>query len=442
LERRPAIGVSRLLTWSVLEDTEAGDAGTAHIMLAPIAARGEDVDQLTRWLKRRHREREYAENKRLFYVACTRARQELHLFAAPTVSSQGISPGWPDSLLKAAWPAAQPHFAISSSTPHIPITALGDLSDIEELPQEPLEIAANAADIASTQNTESADELPREYQATNENLLPHAYPVIQRLPLTFDPALRFAQAEADRLPYGEPGAIFDRSQFARPEGSFAARSFGNVMHECIDLLTRQIAAGASPSAALAGLATWSSRIGALLRADGLPTALVARLTREILSALRNLLSDPDGQWLLASHPGAATELSLTASDTQATLGQPTSESTPVRPVTVRIDRVFRAGPSPHQAGVDHLWIVDYKSASHGAKDMDVFLAGQSAAYAPQLETYARVVAPAQSIPLDRVRLALYFPALITERRLIWWAIGGGATPESAPATLFDLTTES
>ena len=84
-------------------------------MLAPIAARGEDIDALTGWLNRLHRARQYAENKRLFYVACTRARQELHLFAAPQLTTGGTLNPHAASLLSAAWPAASPHFAAAGS---------------------------------------------------------------------------------------------------------------------------------------------------------------------------------------------------------------------------------------------------------------------------------------------------------------------------------------
>jgi len=340
--------------------------------------------------------------------------------------------------LKAAWPAAQPHFVTSPSAPSAIVGASDDSVDIEAVPEEQFAIAAGAAEIPDMQSADSHRDLPTEYQATNENLIPPAYPVIQRLPLTFDPALRFTQAEIDRLPYGESDAIFDRTQFARPEGSFAARSFGNVLHECIDLLTRQIAVGASPSTLLAELLTWSTRISALVRSDGLPAALVSRLTRETLSALENLLSDPDGQWLLAPHSGAATELSLTSTDTQVHPAQPTSLNTSVKPISVRIDRSFRGGPAPHQPGTSHLWIVDYKSASHSAQNVDEFLAEQRAAYAPQLETYARVLAPAQSIPLDRVRLALYFPALAVQQRIIWWTMDEKRKPPFVSATLFEM----
>src|ERR1039457_416451 len=111
LERSPAISRGRLLTWSELEDADPSDSiGAAPILMAPIAAKGEEVDTLTTWIKEIHKRREAAERKRLFYVASTRAREELHIFAAPDLTSRGdLNSRWA-SLLKSVWDAAKPLF--------------------------------------------------------------------------------------------------------------------------------------------------------------------------------------------------------------------------------------------------------------------------------------------------------------------------------------------
>ena len=64
-----------------------------------------------------------------------------------------------------------------------------------------------------------------------------------------------------------------------------------------------------------------------------------------------------------------------------------------------------------------MWIIDYKTSSHSAEGLEAFLTEQRETYAPQLEGYARILAPAQGKTLADVRLALYFPMLA---RLIWW----------------------
>ncbi len=194
LERMPGSNKARLLNWSEVGSPDDPDDDAAHVMLAPIAGRGEDSKALNKWLTRVEYARDAAERKRLFYVACTRAREELHLFATPeTTISGSINPHYL-SLLKSAWDAAKAHFQ--------PLSA-----DTQKKPVTPVESPALA--IAAMADW------PR--------------PRVQRLPQGFDPAARFAQARAHKLPYGDPDdAPASEATFIRPEGSFAARSFGNV----------------------------------------------------------------------------------------------------------------------------------------------------------------------------------------------------------------------
>jgi ATP-dependent exoDNAse (exonuclease V) beta subunit len=371
LERPPDRGRPRLLAWTTL-DSGDGDS-SASVMLAPIAARGNDPDTLTKWLNGLHRKRELAEHKRLFYVACTRARQELHLFAAPMEGSKGEVKPKPATLLKAAWPAARQKFQ------QAPLPAFNRAVENEE----PIEIAASAV------------EKPRSVAG------------LKRLPLAFDSTARFAEAERNRLAYGSidesPSA---RNLFERPEGSFAARAFGNAIHASLELLSRRLAGGAAVSELQAEVRGWTPRISALLRADGLPRLLVERLTRDALGMVEHVLSDRDGLWILSPHPRAASEFSLT---TASAPGGGIS--------TVRADRVFNAGSTPHAPGDDFLWIIDYKTSAHGGTGLDTFLQRQREAYADQLETYARTLAPALGKDTRQVRVGLYFPAI---PRLLWW----------------------
>ncbi len=394
LERQPAADRSRLLAWSELEPTDSTGDASAHFMLAPIAGRGEPSKALNNWLNGIHRAREAAERKRLFYVACTRARQELHLFAAPQLTSSGEIHPHSTSLLQAAWPAAEAHFA--------PTENLG-------APGLDSETWVRATNL-------------RVFNPTGElDLAASASPTLQRFPLDFDPAARIATARAHRLPYGDPSDATASSQapFSRPEGSFAARSFGNVVHAALETIADRIAAGSSPDALLVELPAWTPRLAALLRADGLAHATVNRLACEARAALEDTLRDRDGLWLLAHHAAAANEFALTAwPKSHNADGQPA-----IRPTSIRIDRIFRAGAEPHAPGEDILWIVDYKTSAPGASGLDDFLAAQRAAYAPQLETYARILTqlphPADRPAPAEVRLALYYPTL---PRLLWWPL--------------------
>jgi ATP-dependent helicase/nuclease subunit A len=388
LERPPAVSRYRLLTWAELDAPEDGEA--AHIMLAPIHGRGQESAALNRWLRSIERARELAEVKRVLYVACTRAREELHLFAAPDVSaSQGIVPR-PDSLLNAAWPAAEPHFT------HPPVIVAATPS--------PIPFAARLRDAIEDSTGPAIFDIAAAFEPRPRR------PRLHRLPESFDPAARLTAAQAGALPYGDlgdPGFAnpAERIAFARPEGSFAARAFGNAVHGFLELLAAQLAAPRTPAELLAELPSWTARISATLRAAGLAPATLPRLAQNVRAALEATLRDPDGLWLLSPHPAAATEYALIAAQS-----------------SIRIDRTFLAGPTPRtpesqsEAG-SCLWIVDYKTTTHGPQGLETFLDQQRTTYAPQLEAYARTLAPTRP-PNRELRLALYYPTL---PRLLWWA---------------------
>ncbi len=382
LDRDTRQGVGRLLTWEELTGTSPG---AAHALLAPIQGRGQPSEALTDWLNNLAREREAEERKRLFYVACTRAREELHLFAVVETRRSGAlaSPG-KGSLLDAAWPAALPH--IEPAQPG----ATG-----VEFPAQPLTDFSLAA--AADEHAEGREQpvLPTIFRLPDDvNPLtgqPETLASLRPLPLTTDPA----------------------PTQSRPEGSLLARVFGNTVHSLMDHLTQQIAAGQPPRELLSQLPTWRDRISALLRSAGISPRELTRLTREVESALTNTLLDPTGLWILHPCPAAATEFSRNLWHE----GQPQ---------TVRVDRIFLAGPEPLSEGTDCLWLVDYKTTTHGRANLPKFLEDQRQQYAAQLETYARAFHGHAGTTLTRV--ALYFPLL---RELVSWT---PATDVAKPST--------
>jgi ATP-dependent helicase/nuclease subunit A len=360
LDRKGRNSSGTLLSWLETNpeggsDDPSGDRLAAGI-LAPISGRGEATHALNRWMRHVESAREGAERKRLFYVACTRAREELHLFAAPKRTAKGEITRDSASLLAAAWPAAEPHFAAAG----VPIAP----------PAKPAILLQLAA---------TAQPRPRLLQR------------IPYLPLT------------DPLPSSLPP--LPSSRFDRPEGSFTARAFGNAMHAFLEQLSTRIASGAPIALLREQLSSWRPRISAILRASGLAPAEIDRFTQNLLRGLTQTLNDPEGQWILAAHPQAASESALTSADS-----------------TFRLDRTFLAGSKPLSTGSDHLWIIDYKTATHGtgpnSASLETFLAGERQKYAPQLETYARALAATTPQP---IRLALFYPLL---PRLVWWQAAG------------------
>ena len=70
---------------------------------------------------------------------------------------------------------------------------------------------------------------------------------------------------------------------------------------------------------------------------------------------------------------------------------------------------------PFAPGKGYLWIVDYKTTAHSGEDLEAFLERERIKYAPQMETYARMM---KVVPHE-VRMGLYFPML---PKLIWWTL--------------------
>jgi ATP-dependent exoDNAse (exonuclease V) beta subunit len=377
LQRRTRRSGSVLLNW--LELDGAGIDEDAAILLAPIGGKGADSDQLNDWLRSVRNQRDRAEEKRLFYVAATRAREELHLFAALGRTRKGeLASPISGTLLHACWPAAEPHFhspehqETLSSQPESAYFA-----DAVERPvvfvddYEPLALAASATEVS---------------------------PLIQRLPISFHPTARFDLPP--KLTYPDASQLRQSPTFDRPEGSFAVRAFGNVVHRYLQRLAVRLET-ADPSTLLAELPDWLPRLTASLRGEGLPPTLTVSESRRVLTALTNTLTDPIGLWLLSPHTAAANEYSLTAS-TQ----------------TLRVDRTFRAGHAPLTASQDHIWIVDFKTTDVGGRsDFDTV---ERAKYSTQLETYAtlRRAQPDGDLP---IQLALYYPLI---PRLIHWPSTG------------------
>lgn len=365
LQRSTRTRETALLDWVELD---AGPAmGEASVVLAPIQSKGRKAAQneLGRWVRGVQMRRERAEEKRLFYVATTRAKEELHLFGTLKVKSSGeLELPRSGSLLAACWPAA--HGAFDEAV-------AGAADAFVESADEGLALAAAAARTVQT---------------------------IERLPKEFDPRQRFREAEARRLPYLAASELRTEENFERPEGSYGVRAFGNVVHRYLQYAAERMET-ASADALLAETAAWTPRVLASLRGEGLARAVAEREAGRAVEVLRKALGDATGRWLLSPHAGAANELALSA----AARGG------------IRADRTFFAGAAPGSDGESHVWIVDFKTAEQGRRSDEAFEAEELAKYRQQLEAYAAV---RRAISPEPIVLGLYYPAV---PRLIWWKSG-------------------
>jgi hypothetical protein len=179
------------------------------------------------------------------------------------------------------------------------------------------------------------------------------------------------------------------------------------VHAFLEVLTKRLADGVGAETLLREVGGWTPRIAAMLRGDGLAPEAVDRLVARVKTALSTMLRDAEGLWVLGLREGAMSEFALVS---WSGLTSPDG-----RRSSVRLDRVFLAGAKPLDTGSDCLWIVDYKTATHGREGVEEFLAEERVKYGPQMDAYARVMA--DRVEAGRLRVGLYYPMLA---RLVWW----------------------
>jgi ATP-dependent helicase/nuclease subunit A len=388
LERGGGRPASVLLNW--LEFDGSADEGSANVVLAPIWQKGTDSDQLSSWLTKMRARREAAERKRVFYVATTRACEEVHIFGAVKLSARGeVEIPRYDSLLRACWPAAAQHFEAAAAGPSSMVEQLMDSLREDEFEGDDLALAAAGEDV--------------EQRAGSP-------PMIQRLPLSFDPSARFRIAEDDRLAYPEASALRQTMAFERPEGSFAVRAFGNVVHRYLQVIAARMEDGASCDALAAELVTWDARLQASLRGEGLPPTIATREATRASRALSITLGDAVGRWILSPHASAGSERALTMGSLDAR--------------SMRVDRTFVAGDAPLSPGDGCIWIIDFKTSEQGSRSDAEFESAELAKYRAQLEAYAalRRALPDGGLP---IRLGLFYP--MAPRLIHWLSPNGGSS---------------
>lgn len=348
-----------------LERTNS-QTGEPEMLVAPIGHRGGDKHWTYAWVQKQRGQRAEEELKRLFYVACTRARESLHLLGTATLGKSGLKAD-AGSLLRVGWPALQPDFERELINRE-KRTKDADAGNVIVFPARNqqnvgLEIAAGAEPDGAARPRLRLRRLPLDMDLS---------PYIHNVTIT--------RTNGDGT---EPS-------LERPHGSRDARQKGSVVHALLEQLSR-----GAPLESLE-VAARSLLRGFAYSGKGLEDGIA-----EVLGAVKRCATDPDGAWILAAHTQAQSEASWTGWKDGAL-------------ETLRPDRVFVAGTAPRVAGEDHLWIVDYKMSAP-AGDAN-FLAQQRETYAPQLARYARMLRKAQGIKLP-VCFGLYYPRIA---RLDWW----------------------
>ncbi len=405
-------GSRKLLSW--LErglDTPDDSGEITEFLIAPLQSKGEDRGKAKAWVDWVHRRRELQETRRILYVAATRAREELHLFARPAYkkdSSGDLSLAAPTgSLLATAWPALEEEVRARFENWK---TTRAASDDRVELEIESIAAAgeSNLLVMPSAVKPSLLRRLPPDYsqaQATADS------PEMFRAP-SFPRS--FAERVGNHEPQpsidllsGAPGLAsetWDNASYTRHKGGLLSRALGSAVHTLLQELSRlRLTQEWEP--ARTALSHFEPRIAAQIRAKGVDPAQAARIAAEALEIALKASRDPAGEWILSLHADAASETGWTGVVAGGLR-------------TVRVDRVFRAGHAPLSEGEDCWWIVDYKTAHAEIADPASALPELRSIFAPQLETYAAVLRNLYGTDAP-IRAGLYYPRMLL---LDWWEL--------------------
>jgi ATP-dependent helicase/nuclease subunit A len=364
LDRQPKVDQSPLIVSLERTNTE----GVDEMLVAPIDARGSDKHPTYRWVQKQRTARQDEEIKRLLYVACTRARRELHLLGTATMTTTELKGGDKKSLLNVGWPAFREKFEEAVRN-----------REAEKVVDFPLAEAEQASFFELFDLAAGAEERGRRL-------------MVKRLPSDAEIKPRTRNITVTGTIMSDP----DAAELVRPEGSRRARVVGNAVHALLDSLSYGLDASAL-----------QQRARSMLRAAAFSGKLLDEAMQEVMTAVQACVKDAVGKWILEPHPGAQSEASWTGWADDA-------------PVTLRADRVFRAGAAPLEAGSGYLWIIDYKMSAPAGEPTKEFLARQRNYYAPQLARYANALRDLEDNK-QPMRLGLYYPRL---PRFDWWSDGG------------------
>ena len=345
LGRPPRPSQSELLAWLARPDQQRRQ----QFILAPIRATGDKQAPLYDYIRHADQVKQAYEDARLLYVAATRAKKTLHLIGHAVLRARGGELACqPEkrSLLRHLWPLVKQDYQQALPAQHA--------ADAEE----------GHAFNQDTRRLSPAWTLPE------------------------PPAGIAWQAP---LP-GETGV--GRVEIEFEWAGATIRHIGSVVHQMIQWIADEGIERWPPARAL----KLRPAIERALRQQGVPAAEIPAASREVETALVNMLNDEKGRWLLSgAHRQRQNEY-------------PLSGVHDGRLVNVVLDRTFIDDQGTR-------WIIDYKTGRHMGRDPEVFLDQEQQRYRQQLEKYGALM---RQLGAEQIRLGLYFPLLQGWRE---WGLG-------------------
>lgn len=384
LDRQSASDSAQLLNWF-----EGNLDSKPQLLLAPFEQAGLHPNQRGRLNKmvRRARERcDEQEKNRLLYVACTRARQHLHLVAiASHGKDEQLKAPKNASLLHPLWPLFESWFDQAAQEQQQSAEAVKRAESLEPVQEDLLGTlpAGKESNRASSCEQDTAIELP----------------AFRRIPIDCS-IPRLSRFEWQSTPTKSA----DNSMTADSPVFFwvgrEARAIGTAIHHHLQLLANiDVLPDTLPKAEIEPV------VHRQLRNLGFRQNTLEKASATVIRALESTLSDSRGRWILDSHSQARSEWALTATIDLDEGQHRTSQVSPIlqnrRIQSVIIDRTF--------VDDDGLrWIVDYKTSNAKGLEADAFMDKEQQQYADQLHRYTDII---RRLEERTIRVGLYFPLI-------------------------------
>ncbi len=302
------------------------------------------------WLKRENRYRERHERQRLLYVACTRAKHSLTLFAAAPERDRPAE----TAMLSLLWPQIE-----SAETGGLVV----EQSAAAEAPLQP-----DFFDLPETQ-----EEAPMRFSR-----LVSGY--------------QWQPPELSALTGLQTERVDER------EDPLEARMevvLGVVVHAALEDLAAAPLPGEQAGTLSSYLEQARPRWQAMASEHDLSADDVSKVVELTAAQITSVLAHPEGRWILTPHPEARSELALTAGD-------------PAGVQNLVIDRTF-VDPETGQR-----WVVDFKTAvPHEGVPEASFISTEVSRYRPQLERYGAAASALFNEPVRLALYFTALPKLVS-----------------------------
>jgi len=377
-------GRTKLLSWLERGLADADSSGeVTEFLIAPLQPKGADRGSAKAWVDRVFRERESQETRRILYVAATRAREELHLFARPDCKEEDESYTLAEptnSLLATAWPA---------------------LED---------EVRRSFEDWKAGRKNSESQEIESIAASGESNLLVMPSPIrptlLRRLPADYSASPHISDARhvaPDDRESTEPGIVSGRL-YNRHEGGLLSRALGTAVHSLLEELA-QLRTRLDWESARSALQRFEPQVAAQVRTVGVDQSQAAQIAAQALQLALGASHDPIGAWILSPRANAVSEAGWAG-----VIGGSLR--------AVRVDRVFKTGPTPGSEGEDCWWVIDYKTAHGDHLEPAEALPALHGLFAPQVEAYGELLRNLHGKEAT-IFAGLYYPRMLL---LDWWEL--------------------